>query len=56
MTTVEQWPEEVKARFEYIQGRWREREIPGWDHQEHARSIVNELERRGLQANGGVRI
>jgi Uma2 family endonuclease len=60
MTTVDQWmeraPESVRERFERIRGRWKEREIPGWDHQRYALCIVNELERRGLTANGGVRI
>jgi Uma2 family endonuclease len=53
---IEQAPESVRERFEYVRGRWREREIPTWGHQRCTRHLVNELERRGLQANGGVRV
>jgi Uma2 family endonuclease len=60
MTTVTQWieqaPEEVRERFEYIKGRWKEREVAGWDHQDYAVDIRNELKRRGLQAGEGVRV
>jgi Uma2 family endonuclease len=60
MTTVTQWieqaPEDVKERFEYIDGRWKEREVAGLDHQRVGRRLINELERRGLTAEGGVRI
>jgi hypothetical protein len=37
MPTPDQWirqaPEGVRERFECVRGRWREREIAGWDHQ-----------------------
>ena len=30
--------------------------MAGWDHQQYGRWIANELERRGLQAQDGVRV
>jgi Uma2 family endonuclease len=60
MTTVEQWieqlPEAVREQFERIGGRWKKREVAGVAHQRYGRLITNELERRGLSAEGGVRV
>jgi Uma2 family endonuclease len=53
---IQQAPESLRERFEFVRGRWREREIPTWGHQRCARHLVNELERRSLEANGGVRV
>jgi Uma2 family endonuclease len=53
---IAQDPDSVRERFERVRGRWREREIPTWAHQRHRRRLAKELERRGPEANGGVRI
>jgi Uma2 family endonuclease len=60
MTTVDEWieraPEAVRERFEYVKGRWKEREVAGRDHQRYGRWLANEFERRGLQAEDGWRV
>ena len=60
MTTAAQWieqaPPEVLEQFERIAGRWKEREVAGRDHQRYGRRIINEFERRGIPAEGGVRV
>jgi Uma2 family endonuclease len=54
MTTVTQWieqaPREVKARFEFFDGRWQEKPVAGRLHNDHVFLITAELKRRGLQA------
>lgn len=58
--SVTQWvtslPQGVQDQFERIAGRWKEREVAGVAHQRYARLLINEFERRGLQAEGGARI
>ena len=54
MTTVTQWieqaPADVKARFEFFDGRWQEKPMAGLLHQDHVFLITAELKRRGLRA------
>jgi Uma2 family endonuclease len=54
MTTVTQWieraPEDVRARFEFFDGRWQEKPMAGALHQDHVFLITAELKRRGLRA------
>lgn len=58
MTTVGKWiekaPPGVKERFELVNGRWKEREMAGWGHQDVSIDLIVEFRRRGLKANGGV--
>src|SRR5262245_54778008 len=60
MATVARWiapaPESVRERLERVRGRRQEREIPTWARQRCRRRLVDGLERRGLEANGGVRV
>jgi Uma2 family endonuclease len=60
MPTVDQWirqaPAAVRDRFEYIDRRWSEREVTGWDHQTTADDLIVLFKGRGLRVTGGVRV
>ena len=49
-------PPEVLSQFERIGGLWKEREVAGRDHQRTARRLANEFERRGYDAEEGLRV
>ncbi len=49
-------PPDVLAQFERVGGLWKERELAGRDHQRTARRLANEFERRGYDAEEGLRV
>ena len=49
-------PPAVLEQFERVAGRWKEREVAGWDHQETGDELVALFKRRGHRASGGVRV
>jgi Uma2 family endonuclease len=57
-TTTAAWmasaPPEVRRRFEYLNGKWVEKPVSGWDHNDYAADLRSELKRRGLRANVDV--
>jgi Uma2 family endonuclease len=58
VTTTAAWmasaPPEIRRRFEYLNGRWVEKPVSGWDHNNYAAELWSELKRRGLRANMDV--
>jgi Uma2 family endonuclease len=58
VTTVKAWmasaPEDVRRRFEFFGGRWVEKPVSGWDHNDYASDLKAEWKRRGLRANTDV--
>jgi Uma2 family endonuclease len=51
-----QAPPEVLSHFERVGGLWRTRDVAGRDHQRTSRRLANEFERRGYDAEEGMRV
>jgi Uma2 family endonuclease len=49
-------PQEVLERFERVNGRWKEREMAGWQHQSLGDDLIQALRRAGFRASGGVHV
>ncbi len=49
-------PPDILEQFERVAGRWKEREVAGWDHQEMGDELIALFKARGHRASGGVRV